>query len=188
MMGRLGAGLAAAGGAVARALLGGAVMPRTFHTLQCFDGETGELKWEETIENLTVNVGLAYMLTSFWKGANYTASFYVGLKGSGTIAAPDTMASHSGWAEITAVQQTARQAITFGAVLGTTTASLDNSAVPASYTMSGSATVAGAFVTTDSTLGGTAGTLIGASDFATSRPMVANDVLKVTTTMTTTSG
>ncbi|MCJ2139663.1 hypothetical protein [Methylobacterium sp. E-066] len=187
MMGRLGAGLAAAGGAVARALSGGAVKPRTFHAVQCF-GADGALKWEETIENLTVNVGLAYMLSTFWKGANYTAAFYVGLKGSGTIAAADTMASHAGWSEITQVSQAARQTLTFGAVSGTTTASLDNSAAQAVYNPTASVSVAGAFVTTDSTLGGTAGTLIGASDFATPRSLIAGDTLKVTTTMTTASG
>lgn len=187
MQGRLGAGLKAAGGVVARALLGGAVMPRTFHTLQCF-GPDGDLKWEETIENLTVNVGLAYMLSTFWKGANYTAAFYVGLKGSGTIAAADTMASHAGWTEVTGYSQGARPTLTLGSVSGTTTASVDNSASPAAFSVNASVTVAGAFVTTDSTRGGTAGTLIGASDFASTRAMSAGDTLNVTTTMQTTSG
>lgn len=188
MQGRLGAGLAAVGGAIARAVLGGAVMPRTYHTLQCI-GSDGQVKWEETIENLTVNTGLADMLTRYWKGANYSAAFYVGLKGSGTIAAADTMASHSGWSEVQAYSQGARPALTFGAVSGTTTASLDNSAAPAAFGINAANTVvAGAFITTDSTKGGTAGTLIGASDFAASRTLQSGDTLNVTTTMSNTSG
>lgn len=187
MQGRLGAGLAAVGGAVARALLGGAVMPRTFHTLQCI-GPDGQVKWEETIENLTVNTGLADMLSKYWKGSAYSAAFYVGLKGSGTIAAGDTMASHAGWTEVTGYSQGARPALTFGAVTGTTTASVDNSASPAAFGINATVTVAGAFITTDSTKGGTAGTLIGASDFATPRAMQNLDTLNVTTSMTNTSG
>jgi hypothetical protein len=188
MQGRLGAGLAAVGGAVARALLGGSVMPRTYHTLQCF-GPDGVLKWEETIENLTVNTGLADMLTRYWKGSAYTAAFYVGLKGAGTIAAGDTMASHAGWTEVQAYSQAARPGLAFGAVSGTTTASIDNSASPAAFGINAANTVvAGAFITTDSTKGGTTGTLIGASDFAASRTMQAGDTLNVTTAMTSTSG
>ncbi|MGU3668023.1 hypothetical protein ACLBX9_27870 [Methylobacterium sp. A49B] len=187
MQGRLGAGLAAVGGAIARALLGGAVMPRTFHTLQCI-GPDGQVKWEETIENLTVNVGLAYMLSTFWKGSNYTAAFYAGLKGTGTIAAGDTMASHAGWSEVTGYSQATRPALTFGSVTGTTTASLDNSASPAPYSINATVTVAGAFITTDSTKGGTAGTLIGASDFATPRSMGSGDTLNLTTSTSNTSG
>jgi hypothetical protein len=187
MLGRMGAGLAAVGGAVARALLGGAVTPRTYHTLQCH-GPDGELKWEETIENLTVNSGLAYMLSNFWKGSNYTGAFSVGLKGSGTIAATDTMASHAGWSEVVGYSQAARPGLTFGSVTGTTTASLDNSGAPAALGINATVTVAGAFIVTDSTKGGTAGTLIGASDFATPRSMGSGDSLSVTTTMTNTSG
>lgn len=187
MQGRLGAGLKAVGGAIARALVGGAVMPRTIHKLQCF-GPDGALKWEEEIENLTVNVGLAYMLSTFWKGSNYSAAFYAGLKGSGTIAAADTMASHSGWSEVTGYSQTTRPALTLGSVSGTTTASVDNSASPAAYSINASVTVAGAFITTDSAKGGTAGTLIGASDFATPRSMGSGDTLNLTTTLTNASG
>ncbi|QGY05493.1 hypothetical protein MMSR116_29080 [Methylobacterium mesophilicum SR1.6/6] len=187
MQGRLGAGLAAVGGAIARALLGGAVMPRTFHTLQCI-GPDGQVKWEETIENLTVNTGLADMLSKYWKGSNYTGAFYAGLKGTGTIAATDTMASHAGWTEVQGYSQAARPALVLGSVTGTTTASLDNSASVASYSINATVTVAGAFITTDSTKGGTAGILIGASDFATPRSMGAGDTLNLTTSFTNTSG
>ena len=187
MQGRLGAGLAAVGGAIARALCGGAVMPRTFHTLQCI-GPDGEVKWEETIENLTVNTGLADMLSKYWKGSAYTAAFYVGLKGTGTIAAADTMASHAGWSEVAGYSQGARPALTFGSVTGTTTTSVDNSASPAAFGINATVTVAGAFITTDSTKGGTAGTLIGASDFASARSMQSGDTLNVTTSMSNTSG
>ena len=187
MQGRLGAGLSAVGGAIARALLGGAVMPRTYHTLQCI-GPDGEVRWEETIENLTVNTGLADMLSKYWKGSAYTAAFYVGLKGSGTIAAGDTMASHAGWAEVTGYSQGARPALVLGSVTGTTTASVDNSASVATFGINATVTVAGAIITTDSTKGGTAGTLIGASDFATPRSMQSGDTLNVTISTTNTSG
>lgn len=53
------------------------------------------MKQEETIENLTVNTGLADLLSKYCKSSAYSASFFVGLKGTGTIAAGDTMASHA---------------------------------------------------------------------------------------------
>lgn len=76
----------------------------------------------------------------------------------------------------------------FGSVTGTTTASVDNSASSASFGINATVTVAGAFIITDGTKGGTAGTLIGACDFATPRLMQSGDTLNVTTSMTNTSG
>lgn len=179
-------GLAAGGGLAAFAAAASAVLPRTVHTFECFDA-VGVLRWREEVANLTTNAGLADMLSKYWKGAAYSAAFYVGLKGTGTIAAGDTMASHAGWSEV-APYGGARPALTLGSVTGTTTASADNSASKASYAITGSATIAGAFVTTDATASGTAGTLIGASDFAASRAVLSGDTLNVTITVSNTSG
>lgn len=154
--------------------------PRHFHVFECRDAE-GNLKWTETTENLVVNTGLNDMLSQYWKGSAYTASFFVGLKGSGTIAAADTMASHSGWTESTAFSEGTRQALTLGSVASQ---SVDNSGAKAVFTFNANATIAGAFVTTNSTKGGTTGTLIGASDFAASRSVQSGDTLSVTVTNT----
>jgi len=68
------------------------------------------------------------------------------------------------------------------------TASVDNSANKATFSITASITAAGAFVATNSTVGGTTGTLVGASDFSQPRTMGAGDSLTVTVTLTAVTG
>jgi len=153
------------------------------YRIDCFDSE-GRLKWTEEIDNLTVNVGLNDILSKYFKGASYTAAFYVGLKGAGTAVAADTMASHGAWSEATGYSETVRQTLTLGAVSGQ---SVDNSASKAVFSINGTATIAGAFVVTDNTKSGTAGTLYGVADFATPRGVASGDSVNVTVTLTSSS-
>lgn len=141
----------------------------------------GTVKWIEKIENLVTTVGATDALSKYFKGAAYTAAFYVGLYGgTGTLATGDTMASHAGWTEVTAYSGS-RPSLT----LGTPAAgSVDNSASKAVFTMTGSATVLGAFTCTDGTNGGTSGTLYGEGAFSSSRSVVATDTITVTVTLT----
>lgn len=155
----------------------------TIYVVECFDKD-GHLKWKEEVPNIVVNVGLDDLLDKYFKGSTYTAAFYVGLKGTGTAVAADTMASHASWSEITAYSEGTRQTLTLGTV---SSQSVDNSASKASYSINGSATVAGAFVTTNNTKGGTTGTLYGAADFSSSRAVVNGDTLNVTVTLTAAS-
>lgn len=141
----------------------------------------GELLWTETVKNIVVNVGLDDLLDKYFKGSTYTASHFVGLKNSGTIAAADTMASHGGWTENTTYSNGTRPALTLGTVSGQ---SVSNSASRATFNINGSTTINGAFVTTNSTKGGTTGTLYGAADFAASRTLGNGDTLFVTITLT----
>ncbi len=131
------------------------------YTMECF-GPDGKLKWSMTSPNITVNVGLNDILNKYFKGSSYTAAFYVGLKGSGTALAADTMASHGSWSELVAYSQGTRPALTLGSVASQ---AVDNSASKATFSVTGPMTVTGAFVSTDNTVGGTAGTLFGAADF-----------------------
>ena len=147
-------------------------------------GPDGRVKWRESIRNLTVNVGLDDLLDKYFKGSAYTAAWYVGLKGAGTVAAADTMASHAGWAEITAYSEANRPTLTLGPVASQ---SVDNSASKASYSINGSATVAGGFIATNNTRGGTTGTLYAAADFSAGRSVQNGDTLNVTVTLTAAS-
>lgn len=98
------------------------------------------------------------------------------------IVAADTMSSHAGWTENTSYSEGARQTITLGTVASQ---SVDNSASKAVFTMSGSATIGGVFVTTDSTKGGTSGTLYGGGVFTGgSKSVATSDTLNVTHTFT----
>ena len=144
-------------------------------------GADGKLKWVEEFDNLVVNVGLDDALDKYFKGSAYTATHYVGLKGTGAAAAGDTMASHAGWAEITPYSDATRPAFTPGAVAAQ---SVDNSASKASFSINATATVFGAFLTTNNAKGGTTGTLYSAGDFAASRAVVSGDTLNVTYTAT----
>jgi len=142
------------------------------------------LAWEETFENLVVNAGLDDALDKHLKGSAYTAAWYVGLTdGTPTPAAGDTMASHGGWTEVTAYDAGARPTLTLGTVSGQ---SVDNSASPAAFTIStDNTTIGGAFLASNSTKGGTSGTLYGVGAFSGGdKTLDDNDTLNVTVTCT----
>jgi len=145
----------------------------------CRDAE-GNIRWEDGFPNLVVTTGKNDLLNKYFLGSAYTAAFYVGLKGTGTIAAGDTMASHAGWSEITGYSNATRPAFS---PASSTAGSSTNSASPATFNINASNTVAGCFITTSSTVGGTAGTLFSAADFASSRAVLSGDTLTVTYTV-----
>ena len=137
-------------------------------TIQCFDKD-GNLKWEDKKHNLVVNAGLQDMNTKYFKGAAYTATWYIGLYGaaaSNDPAAGDTAASHAGWTEITPYSNATRPTATFGTATTADPSVIDNSASPAQFNIDATATVGGAFLISDNTKGGTSGVLFSASDFA----------------------
>jgi hypothetical protein len=157
------------------------------YKIQCHD-VSGNLKWEAESKNLVVNVGLQDMNAKYFTGSSYTATWYLGLYGAGasnTPAASDTMSSHAGWTEIVPYSNATRPVCTFGTPTTANPSVATNSASPASFTINATATVGGAFLTSDSTKGGTAGTLFSAADFgAPGDRSVANaDVLTVTYTL-----
>jgi hypothetical protein len=94
------------------------------------------------------------------------------------------MASHAGWTEVTAYSQATRPVATFAAASLADPSVITNSASPAVYSINGTTTVGGAFLTTDNTKGGTTGTLFSAADFASpgDRSVVSGDTLTVTYT------
>jgi len=150
--------------------------------VECRDSE-GRLKWVDYIDNLVVNEGLDDILSKYYKGSAYTAAHYVGLTdGTPTVAAGDTMSSHAGWTEVTAYSESVRQDFTPGTV---SSQSVDNSSNKAGYSINGSATVGGVFLTTDDTKSGTTGTLVGAGAFSGGdKSLSSGDTLNVTVTAT----
>ena len=175
-------GLQTSAGAVSCAPIHAGRRLKNIFEVECY--RNGELIWSDRFENLVVNAGLDDSLDKHLKGSGYTAAFYVGLTdGTPTVAAGDTMASHAGWAEVTAYDEAVRQTLTLAAVSGQST---DNSANKAVFTIdTNSTTVGGAFVVTDSTKGGAGGTLYGAGAFsAGDKTLDDDDVLNVTVTLT----
>jgi len=153
-------------------------------TIQCFDKE-GNLKWEDKKHNLVVNAGLQDMNTKYFKGAAYTAAWYIGLYGaaaSNNPAAGDTAASHAGWTEITPYSNATRPTATFGTATTADPSVIDNSGSPAQFNIDATATIGGAFLISDNTKGGTTGVLFSASDFAApgDRSVASGDTLNIT--------
>lgn len=155
------------------------------YKIQCV-GADGNVKWEEEMHNLVVNEGLQSMVSVYLDGATQITTWYVGLitgPGSGTtIAAGDTLASHAGWTEFTDYSGS-RKTATFGTATTADPSVIDNSASPASFTISGAGgTVAGAFLASVSS--GTSGTLFSASDFQSpgDRTVASGDTLNVSYT------
>ena len=155
-------------------------------TIQCHDAE-GNLKWEESSHNLVVNVGLQDMNAKYFTGSSYTAAWYLGLYGaasSNNPAASDTMSSHAGWTEITDYSQSTRPQCNFGTPTTADPSVATNSASAATFSINATTTVGGAFLTSNSTKGGTTGILFSAADFQSpgDRSVVSGDTLSVTYT------
>jgi predicted enzyme related to lactoylglutathione lyase len=154
--------------------------------VQCFDS-AGNLKWTEENHNLVVNVGLKDMNDKYFSGSAYTAAWYIGLYGAAATndpAAGDTMASHAGWTEVTDYTEATRRQAVFGAATTADPSVISNSGSVAVFSINGTVTVGGAFLTSNDTKGGTTGVLFSASDFAApgDRAVVSGDVINVTYT------
>lgn len=154
--------------------------------VECLDKD-GNLKWTAESKNLVVNVGLQDMNTQYFKGATYTAAWYIGLYGAASTnnpAAGDTMASHAGWTEITGYSNANRPTATFGTATTADPSVIDNSASPASFSINATNTIGGAFLVNNNTKGGSTGTLFSAADFQSpgDRSVVSGDTLNVTYT------
>jgi hypothetical protein len=156
-------------------------------TVTCH-GSDGQLKWSDSFHNLVVNQGLQDMNSQYFKGAGYTAAWYLGLvtgPGSGTTyAAGNTLATHAGWTENTAYTTSGgagvRAAVTFGTATTADPSVINNSASPSVFTMTSNAqTIAGAFLASVST--NTSGILFSAGDFTGGDKVVdSGDSLSVT--------
>ena len=157
------------------------------YKIQCHDKD-GNLKWEDEAPNLVVNEGLQDMNAKYFTGTTYTAAWYLGLYGSGATNSPaagNTMASHGTWTEVTDYSQATRPACTFGTPTTANPSVATNSASPATFSINGTTTIGGAFVTSNNTKGGTTGTLYSAADFSApgDRSVVSGDTLSVTYTL-----
>jgi hypothetical protein len=155
-------------------------------TVQCF-GADGSLKWESSKHNLVVNVGLKDMNDKYFTGSGYTAAWYVGVYGAAATndpAAGDTMASHAGWVEVTDYSQATRPQAVFAAATTADPSVITTSASPAVFSINGTTTIGGAFLTSSKTKGGTTGILFSASDFTApgDRNVVSGDTLNITYT------
>jgi hypothetical protein len=155
----------------------------TFH-FQCFDKD-GNLKWEDSAKNIVVNTGLQDMNEKYFKGSSYTAAWYIGLvegpASGNTYAAADTLASHSGWTEDTSYSGGDRATATFGTATTADPSVIDNSGSVAVFSITGTATIAGAFLTDIQDNTDDVGLLFSVSNFTGGdRAVISGDTLNVT--------
>ena len=155
----------------------------TFH-FQCFDKD-GNLKWEDAAKNLVVNVGLQDMNEKYFKGSSYTAAWYIGLvqgpASGNTYAAGDTLDTHAGWTEDTSYSGGNRATATFGTATTADPSVIDNSGSVAVFSITGTATIAGAFLTDVQSNSSTSGLLFSVSNFTGGdRAVISGDTLNVT--------
>jgi hypothetical protein len=164
------------------------------YTFECI-GPDGKVKWTDDIDNLVTTVGKNYMLeTALAASSLTTVGPYMGLISStsySAVAAGDTMASHAGWLEAgnaNAPTYTApRKTLSFSAASGGSKATSS----AASFAITGTGTVKGAFVVLStsavSTIDNTSGTLFSAGLFSGGDKTVANgDTINVSYTATLT--
>lgn len=141
----------------------------------------GTIRWVEEAPNLIVNAGLDHILDAVLSAATQITTWYIGLKNAGSGAAGDTMASHAGWTENQNYSEANRVQWQEGGVSGQ---SIDNSGNVASFSINANGqTIAGMFLTSDNTKGGTTGTLFSVTDFSSSKSADSGDTLEVTYTV-----
>ena len=154
------------------------------YTVECV-GADGQVKWSETIKNLVVTVGKNFMLDETFAGSGYNAAWYLGLvdgSSSPTYNAADIMSSHAGWSEFTSYSEATRPQPAWSAA-----SSGSKATTATAFSINGTGTVAGAFMTTNDTKSGTSGTLYSAGNFTGgSRSVASGDTLNVTYTATLT--
>lgn len=141
----------------------------------------GEVLWTEEWDNLVVDEGLDHILDVGISGGSGTAIWYVGLTDAAPLSevAGDTMASHSGWVEVTAYTGSRKAYVD----AGVTSQSCTNTASKASFAINGSTTVGGAFLNAAAT--GTAGILYAVGAFTGGDKVLGSgDTLDVTAVFT----
>ena len=167
-----------------------------FYTLTCYDAN-GNLKWEDRIENTVVDVGKKHIMDTMFGTSAYTPTGpFMGLISSvgwTSVAAADTMASHSGWYEcgvdgthgpVVAARNSLNGSFSAASGTGTVTKALSSATSFTITALTGGSSVQGCFIVMASgavaTIGSTAGTLYSGGAFSGGAKTVAvNDVIQV---------
>lgn len=154
----------------------------------CYDA-AGNVKWEEDIHNVVMDLGRNLTLDTIL-GNSAAGAVYMGLKGTGTAVAANTQTSHSPWLEVGGANAPTysgtRKTPTFSAASSAASVSTKTTSAAVSFAMTSSGTVAGCFINIggSATIDSTANTLFSAGDFSSSKSVVSGDTIAVTYTAT----
>ena len=130
-------------------------------------------------KNLVVNQGLNDLLNCYFNAGGQTPNWYLGIfQGNYTPVASDT-------ASVIAANSTECSSYTSATrpqwqQAAPSAQSITNSANRATFTFNNSQTIYGAFLISNSTIGGTSGTLFSAAQFSASKNVVSADQLLLT--------
>lgn len=143
----------------------------------------GKVVDEFEIKNATTYAGQDYMLAAAFNAGSAISSWFAGLiDNSGFTGGnvSDTMASHTGWTENVNYTQSVRQTWGSGAPAS---GSITNGTVM-TFTMNANCVLAGLFLSSSNTKGGTTGTLWNVATLASpgTKTITSGDVLQVTYT------
>lgn len=168
---------------------GGVFLPASIKVSGHYEGQI--LRDNKVIDefgspNLVVNEGLNSILNVYFGGSTQISTWYLGIfEGNYTPVASVTAATIASAAtETTAYNSATRPEYTEAAAASQ---SITNSANRASFVFNATKTIYGAFLISNSTKGGTTGTLFSASRFATAKSVESGDELLLTYTFTVSS-
>lgn len=146
---------------------------------RCELRERGKLKARFTVPNLRTVAGANYLLDVGFKNGTRLTTWYLGLIAAGDgveVDAADTMSSHAGWTEFQSYSGAARGTWSAGTQAGGILAA----SAATTFTFTASGAIRGLFLVSNSTLGGTTGTLYSAGLEPTDRLVVNGNTLDVT--------
>ena len=158
--------------------------------VECLD-KNGNLKWEDTIDNVVCTVGKNKALDAYLAGAAYTVTGpFMGLISSvdwSAVAAADTMASHAGWKEAGATNAPTYTAPRKTCAWSAAASGSKVLSAALSFAITGAGTVKGCFIVFEAgavnTIDNADGTLYSAGAFTGGDKIVADtDTLNVTYT------
>lgn len=138
----------------------------------------GTIAWEEKIiMNGVTNAGLNSILDVYFHGGTQITTWYIGLISTlSALAASDTMSSHGGWTESSAYDEATREEWLEDAPSGQAIGTLTE----AEFTINATITIRGAFIVSNSTKGGSTGTLWATGSFASPQALLDDQVLVIT--------
>lgn len=148
-------------------------------------GPDGKEKWRDHIDNLVTTLGKNDLLDKYLKGAAYTQTIRMGLKGTGAAVVGDTQASHANWLEQGLGNLPTYTGNRKDVVMGA--AAAGSSVSPAqAFAITGTGTVFGCFINNggSATIDNTTGVLFSAGDFSGgSKAVTSGDTISVTYTL-----
>lgn len=140
-------------------------------------GKDGQVKWEEHCNNIVVNDGLDHILAIVFHNNTQITEWFVGLKGTGAASSGDTLATPVNWTEQSGYSGNRKEYTE----ATPSSQSITNSANKATFGITSTATIDGAFICSVSS--GTSGILMCNADFSSAKGVSTNDTLEVTYTL-----